>query len=95
MVKATNSGGEAQSLADFAVLEPTPERMVEVVKTVVFDDVQVNEGKNVSNKLLFLNILTYKFILSFIIILFFYILKKYKQRSRLISQINPFLHFIP
>lgn len=38
MVKATNAGGEAQSIADFRVLEPTPERMVEVVKTVVFEE---------------------------------------------------------
>lgn len=35
MVRAVNAGGEAQSIADFAVMEPTPERMVEVVKTVV------------------------------------------------------------
>lgn len=34
MVRAVNTGGEAQSLADFVVLEPTPERMIEVVKTV-------------------------------------------------------------
>lgn len=40
MVKATNAGGEAQSIADFAVIEPTPDRMVEVVKTVVFENVQ-------------------------------------------------------
>lgn len=40
MVKAVNAGGEAQSIADFAVLEPTPDRMVEVVKTVVFENVQ-------------------------------------------------------
>lgn len=40
MVKAINAGGEAQSIADFAVLEPTPDRMVEVVKTVVFENVQ-------------------------------------------------------
>lgn len=38
MVRAVNAGGEAQSIADFAVMEPTPERMVEVVKTVVFDN---------------------------------------------------------
>lgn len=38
MVKAVNAGGEAQSIADFAVLEPTPDRMVEVIKTVVFDE---------------------------------------------------------
>lgn len=34
MVRAVNTGGEAQSIADFVVLEPTPERMIEVVKTV-------------------------------------------------------------
>lgn len=39
MVRAVNAGGEAQSIADFAVMEPTPERMVEVVKTVVFDNI--------------------------------------------------------
>ena len=38
MVRATNAGGEAQSIADFAVIEPTPERMVEVIKTVVFEN---------------------------------------------------------
>lgn len=38
MVRATNAGGEAQSIADFRVLEPSPERMVEVVKTVVFEE---------------------------------------------------------
>ncbi|XP_075160107.1 zormin isoform X2 [Haematobia irritans] len=37
MVKATNAAGEAKSIADCAVLEPTPERMQEVVKTVVFE----------------------------------------------------------
>lgn len=39
-VRAVNAGGEAQSIADFAVIEPTPERMVEVVKTVVFENVR-------------------------------------------------------
>lgn len=43
MVKATNSGGEAQSIADLAVYEPTPDTMVEVVKTVVFEDVRKHE----------------------------------------------------
>ncbi len=43
MVRAVNAGGEAQSIADFAVMEPTPERMVEVLKTVVFDN--TNEKK--------------------------------------------------
>ena len=40
MVKATNSGGEAQSIADFMVLENQPDRMVEVMKTTVFNDVR-------------------------------------------------------
>lgn len=43
MVRAINSGGEAQSIADIAVFEPTPETMVEMVKTVVFEDVQKQE----------------------------------------------------
>jgi hypothetical protein len=38
MVKAVNSGGEAQSIADFLVLEQQPDRMVEVTKTTVFSD---------------------------------------------------------
>ncbi|KAJ8954877.1 hypothetical protein NQ318_016813, partial [Aromia moschata] len=43
MVRAVNSGGEAQSIADIAVYEPTPDTMVEVVKTVVFEDVRKHE----------------------------------------------------
>lgn len=43
MVRAVNSGGEAQSIADIAVFEPTPETMVEMVKTVVFEDIQKQE----------------------------------------------------
>lgn len=43
MVTAINEGGEAQSIADFAVFEPTPDTMVEVVKTVVFEDVHKHE----------------------------------------------------
>lgn len=50
MVRAVNAGGEAQSIADFAVMEPTPERMVEVVKTVVFDN--TNDKKVTLNILL-------------------------------------------
>jgi hypothetical protein len=38
MVKAVNSGGEAQSIADFLVVEQQPDRMVEVTKTMVFSD---------------------------------------------------------
>lgn len=37
MVRATNAGGEAKSIADCAVLEPSPERMQEVVKTIVYE----------------------------------------------------------
>lgn len=50
MVRAVNAGGEAQSIADFAVMEPTPERMVEVVKTVVFDS--TNDKKVKFNSLI-------------------------------------------
>ncbi|XP_070494833.1 titin isoform X6 [Chironomus tepperi] len=45
MVKAVNSGGEAQSIADFMVLESQPDRMVEVTKTVVFSDLPSNQIK--------------------------------------------------
>lgn len=45
MVKAVNSGGEAQSIADFMVLESQPDRMVEVTKTVVFSDLPSNQLK--------------------------------------------------
>ncbi|XP_054013283.1 titin isoform X3 [Hylaeus anthracinus] len=40
MVRATNAGGEAQSIADFAVFEPTPDTMVEVHKTVIYENTQ-------------------------------------------------------
>jgi hypothetical protein len=43
MVIATNAGGEAQSIADFLVVEQQPERMVEVSKTVVFNDIMPNQ----------------------------------------------------
>ncbi|XP_075160113.1 zormin isoform X7 [Haematobia irritans] len=51
MVKATNAAGEAKSIADCAVLEPTPERMQEVVKTVVFErpDAFTTEGYSVTS----------------------------------------------
>lgn len=38
MVNASNAGGEAQSIADFAVFEPTPDTMVEVHKTIVYEN---------------------------------------------------------
>ncbi|XP_015171223.1 PREDICTED: titin isoform X2 [Polistes dominula] len=40
MVRAINAGGEAQSIADFAVFEPTPDTMTEVHKTVIYENVQ-------------------------------------------------------
>lgn len=40
MVRATNAGGEAQSIADVAIFEPKPDTMVEVHKTVVYENVQ-------------------------------------------------------
>lgn len=45
MVRAINDGGEAHSIADFAVLEPTPDRYVEVVHTIVHDD-KINQVIN-------------------------------------------------
>lgn len=45
MVKAVNSGGEAQSIADFLVVESQPDRMVEITKTTVFSDLPVNQPR--------------------------------------------------
>jgi hypothetical protein len=42
MVKALNAGGEAQSIADFLVVDSQPDRMIEVTKTMVFSDLQQN-----------------------------------------------------
>ncbi|XP_055314990.1 muscle M-line assembly protein unc-89 isoform X2 [Sitodiplosis mosellana] len=39
MVKAVNDAGETQSIADFIILEPTPERIVDVVKTVAVENI--------------------------------------------------------
>lgn len=49
MVHATNCGGEAQSIADFAVFEPTPDTMVEVHKTLVYENVQDKDVVEVSS----------------------------------------------
>uniref|UniRef100_A0A0C9RAI6 Unc-89_2 protein n=1 Tax=Fopius arisanus TaxID=64838 RepID=A0A0C9RAI6_9HYME len=51
MVNAANAGGEAQSIADFAVFEPTPDTMVEVHKTIVYEnmadkDLKLDEKKS-------------------------------------------------
>lgn len=47
MVKAINAGGEAQSIADFLVVETQPDRMVEVTKTMVFSDLPQQQQNNV------------------------------------------------
>ncbi|CRL08293.1 CLUMA_CG021374, isoform B [Clunio marinus] len=51
MVKAENSGGEAQSIADFLVMESQPDRMVEITKTVVFSDLPQNQVKSDQTKI--------------------------------------------
>lgn len=48
MVKAINPGGEAQSIADFLVVESQPDRMVEVTKTMVFSDLPQQSDIKVS-----------------------------------------------
>ncbi|XP_023246866.1 muscle M-line assembly protein unc-89-like [Copidosoma floridanum] len=45
MVRAANAGGEAQSIADFAVFEPTPDTMVEQHKTLVYENVADKNAK--------------------------------------------------
>lgn len=40
MARATNAGGEAQSIADIAVFEPKPDTMLEVHKTLVYENIQ-------------------------------------------------------
>lgn len=37
-VRAVNAGGEAESIADFLVIEPTPDRMIEMVKTTKIEN---------------------------------------------------------
>ncbi|KAF7989939.1 hypothetical protein HCN44_008613 [Aphidius gifuensis] len=39
MVNASNSGGEAQSVADFVVFEPIPDTMTENHKTIVYENI--------------------------------------------------------
>lgn len=39
MVKAVNDAGETQSIADFIILEPTPERVTDIVKTVTVEHI--------------------------------------------------------
>lgn len=72
MVKAVNSGGEAQSIADFMVLESQPDRMVEVTKTVVFSDLPSNQLK--VRFLAFTSFILYKNIFLFLF---------YKKKSNL------------
>lgn len=39
IVKAINEAGETQSIADFIIMEPTPERIVDIVKTVAIENI--------------------------------------------------------
>lgn len=39
MVKAVNDAGETHSIADFIILEPTPERVTDTVKVVSIDSI--------------------------------------------------------
>lgn len=39
MTKAVNDAGETQSIADFIILEPTPERMTDIAKTVALENI--------------------------------------------------------
>lgn len=41
MVRAINDGGETQSIADFIILEPTPERRIEAVSVESVDEQKV------------------------------------------------------
>lgn len=40
MVKAINDAGETQSIADFVILEPTPEPIIDVMKTVAVENIE-------------------------------------------------------
>ena len=55
MVRAENAGGEAQSIADFAVFEPTPDTMVEMHKTLVYENLADKNAKKVSNCVNYIN----------------------------------------
>jgi len=70
MVRATNAGGEAQSIADVAVFEPKPETMVEMHKTLIYEDIQ---GKNVVQVIFiescFFNVLLISNVILFIVFL--------------------------
>lgn len=50
MVKAINDAGETQSIADFVILEPTPDGLIEMTKTVTKETI---EGQRVSYFLCF------------------------------------------
>lgn len=49
MVKAVNDAGETQSIADFIILEPTPERVTDIVKTVTVEHVDGQRVRIPSN----------------------------------------------
>lgn len=66
MVRATNAGGEAQSIADLAVFEPKPETMVEMHKTVVYEDVQGKSIVQVINNLYWKSLFSAQYFTYFI-----------------------------
>ncbi|XP_031619553.1 muscle M-line assembly protein unc-89 isoform X2 [Contarinia nasturtii] len=49
MCKAVNDAGETQSIADFIILEPTPEQMTDIVKTVAVENVDEHRAANEIN----------------------------------------------
>jgi len=75
MVRATNAGGEAQSIADVAVFEPKPETMVEVHKTLVYEDIH---GKSVVQVIFIKSYLFNILPLSNIILFVIFLIKKIK-----------------
>lgn len=56
MVKAVNEAGETQSIADFIILEATPEHTVDIVNSV---SVESTEGQRVCAKKTYLHIKNY------------------------------------
>lgn len=72
MVSAKNAGGEAQSIADFAVIQQQPEHMIEVHKTVVFEDVP-DFKKEVKNSFSIFSTSLFSIIFTFTLFINFYV----------------------
>lgn len=54
MVKAVNDAGETQSIADFIILEPTPDGMTEIVKTVATENIERQRVSQIFSPLIFI-----------------------------------------